>query len=346
MQIIRYPLDLIFFRNPIIVLVLSFITLYLAFYLDDQINAGKTDSLQALKNGPPAITRVENYLTGKPDNSVKELNLLAEIDLSDNFTFTVLKAGKKITKYFIPLYAATKNSTENAAEIASARVLTHMNSNKRYDFNMRTGKRLVGAIVSDNENIMEETLKLSSGYGQIGPIIKVDGQKTSFSPNYVKQAQDALTILGITYGKYGMKPVYINAFFGNRDAILQGQISKNTRNNPIYFIAYMLLAIAYFRSLWSVIMKASGNTDPSLINAIIRRFGGNPESTKLVPITSQKKPALFKQDLPQPENIVALKQKKHRKPNLFGNTKRISKQSAKTVGVEANQVLGRRFNKI
>lgn len=277
MYIIRFILDLVFFRNPVTVLVLSFITLYLAILLNEYINKEVHQDLIAVKNGPPEIVRIEEVTEPQQTNKTGELNILAEIDLSDKFKFTIVTNGVETTKFIVPLYVATDPLTDNTSAKAFARAQEHADTQIRYDFNKKTEKRLIGAIVSENETVFKKAQKLSDSYGQIGPIVTVNGQPALFAAEHEQLAQDTLAKLGIEYGKYGRKPIYIAAFFGNRSTILQKQIKDNAISNPIYPIAYVLLAIAYIRSLWHVIAIARGSNDPSMVNALIRRFSGKPE---------------------------------------------------------------------
>jgi len=286
MYVIRFILDLVFFKNPVIVLVLSFITLYLAVFLNGQINAGKQEAMIAVKNGPPPLIRVEDSVEKQQKDDLGEMNLLAEIDLSDKFKFTIVADGVENTKFIVPLYTATEALSENTATNASARALEHTNVNKRYDFNKSVEKRLIGAIVSENETIFKKAQTLSDSYGQIGPIVKVNGQLALFEPEHEKLAQETLAKLGIEYGKYGVNPIYIKAFFGNRNAVLQKQIDDNAFSNPIYPIAYLLLAIAYIRSLWHIISVAKGTNDPSIVNAIINKFSRKIRNTE-APVSEQ-----------------------------------------------------------
>ncbi|MEH6361578.1 MAG: hypothetical protein V7761_12710, partial [Amylibacter sp.] len=286
MYVIRFILDLIFFKNPVIVLVLSFITLYLAVFLNGQINAGKQEAMLAVKNGPPPLIRVEDSVEKQQKDDLGEINLLAEIDLSDKFKFTIVEDGVENTKFIVPLYTATEALPENTAVNASARALEHTDVNKRYDFNKSVEKRLIGAIVSDNETVFKKAQTLSDNYGQIGPIVKVNGQSALFDPEHEKLAQETLAKLGIEYGKYGVNQIYIKAFFGNRNAVLQKQINDNAFSNPIYPIAYVLLAIAYIRSLWHIISVARGSNDPSMVNAIINKFSRKLRNTE-APVSEQ-----------------------------------------------------------
>ena len=286
MFVIRFILDLIFFKNPVIVLVLSFITLYLAVFLNGQINAGKQEAMLAVKNGPPPLIRVEDSVGKQQKDDAREINLLAEIDLSDKFKITIVADGVENTKFIVPLYTATKALPENTAANASARALDHTDVNKRYDFNKSVEKRLIGAIVSENETVFKKAQTLSDSYGQIGPIVKVNGQPVLLEPEHERLAQETLAKLGIEYGKYGGDPVYIKAFFGNRNAVLQKQINDNAFGNPIYPIAYVLLAIAYIRSLWHIVSVARGSNDPSMVNAIIDKFNRKPRQTE-APVSEQ-----------------------------------------------------------
>ena len=286
MYVIRFILDLIFFKNPVIVLVLSFITLYLAVFLNGQINAGKQEALLAVKNGPPPLIRIEDSVEEQQKDNLREMNLLAEIDLSDKFKFTIVADGVENTKFIVPLYAATEAMPENTTAIVSARALEHTDINKRYDFNKSVEKRLIGAIVSENETVFKNAQTLSESYGEIGPIVEVNGQFTSFEPEHEKLAQETLAKLGIEYGKSDINPIYIKAFFGSRNAVLQEQINDNALSNPIYPIAYILLAIAYIRSLWHIISVARGANDPSMINAIINKFSKKPQQTT-APVSEQ-----------------------------------------------------------
>ncbi|MFK5996836.1 MAG: hypothetical protein QM492_01875 [Rhodobacterales bacterium] len=328
--------------------------------MEKNIDADKTAALRALKNGPPALTRVEDYLAAPQANAANEINLLAEIDSADIFKLTTIQDGAEATKYIVPLYAATKALPETATAATVAETQKNANVNTRYNANILARKMLIGAIVSDDPNIMEKTVALSSGRGTIGPIVKVDGQTTTIGAQYEKQAEAALMRLGIIYGGYHMQPVYLKAFFGNRDAILQNQINQDSQGNPIYPVAYAFLLIAYFRCLWSIISTVSGTSDPSFINAVIRRFSKKPRSAEVLfrsASIKRKPPPLFKQGLKPPINTATAQTEsliqKHpnetrRKQNLFGHLKQAPgqtrKSSIETADSRPNQVLVRPFS--
>jgi hypothetical protein len=314
-----------------------------------------------LKNGPPALTRIEDYLAVPQANDTNEVNMLAEIDTSDIFKLTISKDGAETAKYFVPLYAATKDLPKNTNAPTPIKIKKKADINTRYKSNILARKMLIGAIVSDNPNIMEKTVELSSGQGAIGSIIKLDGQITPLNAKYEKQAQAATIRLGIIYGEYGMKPVYLKPYFGNRAAILQNRINQDNQDNPVYPFAYALLLIAYFRCLWSLITKVSGTSDPSFINALIRRFGGRPRSPEIIARSARikrKKTSLFKHNVKRPETatisptgtlILKNPNEMVRKPNLFGHLKQASKQPAKppieTAAIKTDQVFVRQFGK-
>jgi hypothetical protein len=140
-------------------------------------------------------------------------------------------------------------------------------------------KTLIGALVSDDEDLYNKALTLSDANGQIGPIVKVNGLQTSFGTEYQALAKDNLAKLGIQYGYYGNNPIYIEAFFGNRNAILTDKTATGIQSDIIYYIAYLLIAIAYYRSVAQIISIAKGTKDPSIINAIITKLGMEPTTT-------------------------------------------------------------------
>jgi hypothetical protein len=264
MFLIKPILDLIFFKNPVLILVFSFAILSLAGLLDGRTGIMYKKTQQAIKNGPPEVVRIEKFSKETNSGVAGEMNVLAEIAPSDLFKITIDKKGAvKNTKYILPLYVATP---------ASSSTNTDNNNNTSL-------KTLIGALVSDDGNLYNNALTLSDANGQIGPIVKVNGLQTSFGTEYQALAKDNLANLGIQYGSYGNNPIYIEAFFGNRNAILTDKTAIGIQSDVIYYIAYILIAIAYYRSIAQIISIAKGTKDPSIINAIITKLGKEPTTT-------------------------------------------------------------------
>lgn len=270
MFLLKPILDLIFFKNPVLILVFSFAILSLAVLLDGRTGSLNHKSQHAIKMGPPEIVRIEDFSKEKNSGVAGEINVLAEIDPSDLFKITIdTKGAIRNSKYILPLYAATEPSTG-----------THDST----VLNKTSQKNLIGALVSDDENVFQQALTLSAASGQIGPIVKVNGLPTTFGTEYEALAKENLEKLEIEYGYYGNNPIYIEAFFGNRYAILTEETAIGIQSDIIYIIAYMLIAIAYYRSIAQIIAIAKGKNDPSIINAVIKEFGkrsaSKPVSTR------------------------------------------------------------------
>jgi len=263
MFLIKPILDLIFFKNPVLILVFSFAILSLAGLLDGRTGIMYQKTQLAIKNGPPEVVRIEDFSKETNSGIAGEMNLLAEIAPTDLFKITIDKKGAvKNSKYILPLYVTTPTSS--------------LSTNTDSNINNTSQKILIGAMVSDNENLYKKALTLSDASGQIGPIVKVNGLPTSFGTEYEALAKDNLAKLGIQYGYYGNNPIYIEAFFGNRTAILTDKTATGIQNDIIYYIAYILIAIAYYRSIAQIISIAKGTKDPSIINAIIVKLGKKP----------------------------------------------------------------------
>jgi hypothetical protein len=265
MFLIKPILDLIFFKNPLLIMVFSFAILSLAGLLDGRTGIVYKKTQLAIKNGPPEVVRIEKFSKENNSGIVGEMNVLAEIAPTDLFKITIDKKGAvKNTKYILPLYVATPASSSST------------NTNNNNNTSMKT---LIGALVSDDEDLYNKALTLSDANGQIGPIVKVNGLQTSFGTEYQALAKDNLAKLGIQYGYYGNNPIYIEAFFGNRNAILTDKTATGIQSDIIYYIAYLLIAIAYYRSVAQIISIAKGTKDPSIINAIITKLGMEPTTT-------------------------------------------------------------------
>ncbi|MBE9477203.1 MAG: hypothetical protein IME92_08640 [Proteobacteria bacterium] len=260
MYIIKPILDMVFVKNPVLILVFSFAILALATLLDGRTGPMSHNSASVIAKGPPVIVRIEDFSKDANAGLAGEMNLLAEIDQSDLFEIIVDKNGTaKSTKYIAPLYAATSALTKDSGTT---------NQNNTNDKVAR--KMLIGAIISDNANLYKQVLTLSDSNGQIGPIVKVNGLPAAFGNEYKALAQDNLAKLGIEYGYYGKNPIYIEAFFGNRTAILTEKTALGIQSDIIYIIAYILIAIAYYRSIVRIFAIVKGTDDPSIVNAIIK----------------------------------------------------------------------------
>jgi hypothetical protein len=263
MFLIKPILDLIFFKNPVLILVFSFAILSLAGLLDGRTGIMYKKTQLAIKNGPPEIVRIENFSKENNSGIAGEMNLLAEIAPTDLFKITIDKKGAvKNSKYILPLYVTMPASS--------------LSTNTDNNISKTSQKILIGAMVSDDENLYKKALTLSDSSGQIGPIVKVNGLPTSFGTEYEALAKDNLAKLGIQYGYYGNNPIYIEAFFGNRNAILTDKTATGIQSDIIYYIAYLLIAIAYYRTIAQIISIAKGTKDPSIINAIITKLGKKP----------------------------------------------------------------------
>ena len=263
MFLIKPILDMIFFKNPVLILVISFAILSLAGLLDGRTGIMYTKTQLAIKNGPPEVVRIEDFSKENNSGLAGEMNLLAEISPSDLFKITIDKKGAfKNSKYILPLYVSTPVSS-----------LTTSTDNNISNTSQKT---LIGAMVSDDANLYEKVLTLSDASGQIGPIVKINGLPTTFGTEYEALAKNNLAKLGIQYGNYGNNPIYIDAFFGNRSKILTDKTATGIQNDIIYYIAYFLMAIAYYRSIAQIISIAKGTKDPSIINEIIIKLGKKP----------------------------------------------------------------------
>ncbi len=298
MFLLKPILDLIFFKNPVLILVFSFAILSLAVLLDGRTGSLNHKSQFAIKNGPPEIVRIEDFSKDKNSGIAGELNVLAEIDPSDLFKITIdTKGAVRNSKYILPLYAATTLASSTSDST---------------DQNKTSLKNLIGAIVSDNADVYQQALMLSDRTGQIGPIVKVNGLPTSFGTEYEALAKENLEKLGIEYGFYGKNPIYIEAFFGDRNAILTNETAIGIQSDIIYFISYILIAIAYYRSIAQIIAIAKGKEDPSIINAVIKGFGKRSIS-KPVSTANPSKPVSkllsVTQSKPNPFNRLSIPKK-------------------------------------
>jgi hypothetical protein len=253
----------------------------LAVLLGGQESTQQRFAKHAIETGPPELIRIESFSKNSPTNAVQEMNLLAEIDPSDQFKITVGSDGENaITKYIVPLYAVTQAQTEGTAAL---RVAEYSTPNERRDFNKSIHKQLIGAIVSDDQAVFKNAHTLSDGFGLIGSIVKVNGQSTPFDKEHEAVAKQTLAELGIEYGRYGENPVYIDPFFDKRNALLEQQATTSTQTNILFILAYMLIAIAYYRSMVEIVAIFKGQKNFSVINAGIETFTenfGKPASIK------------------------------------------------------------------
>ena len=291
MHLLRPVLDIIFFRNPVIILVLSFLVLYLAVLVDGQDSLQQRFAKRAIETGPPELIRIEAFPEKSTTTTVQEMNLLAEIDPSDYFEITVGSDGKDAkTKYIVPLYAATKAQPEETATLRASEFST---PNERRDFNKSIHKQLIGAIVSDDQAVFKNAHTLSDGFGLIGSIVKVNGQSASFDKKHEAVAKQTLAELGIEYGKYGEKPVYIDPFFDKRNALLQQQATSNVQSNALFILAYTLIAIAYYRSMVEIVAIFKGQKNFSIIDASIQSFSESFGKPTILKASDTKAPSPF-----------------------------------------------------
>ena len=290
MHLFKPVLDIIFVKNPIFVLVLSFLALYVAVLVDGLESSQQRFAKHAIRTGPPELVRIEAFSKESTTNGVQEMNLLAEIDPSDHFEITVGAGSKDAkTKYIVPLYAATEALPEQTVALQAAEYST---PNERRDFNKSIHKQLIGAIVSDDQAVFKNTHTLSDGFGLIGSIVKVNGQSAPFDKEHETAAKQTLAELGIEYGKYGEKPVYIDPFFDKRNALLEQQATTNIQNNVLFILAYALIAIAYYRSMAEIVAIFKGQKNFSIIDASIVTFSeifGKPANL-MVPDTKKFSP--------------------------------------------------------
>ncbi len=224
--------------------------LFLAGALNKQILDEKHEAELALEQGPPVIVDLDSYSAKEHRGPAREMHIRAEIDISDNFSFTIITNGVlKDAKYFVPLYAPTETLSDQseAKTAAFAKFLTNKDEKQRLIFNKSGNKILIGAIVSKDEDTFKNAMDFTVGYGQIGPIITVNGQPGSFGGKHEDLAKETLEDLGIRYVK---DPVYIKAFFGNRATVLQDQTINGKQSNPLYVIAYFLMAVGFARMIW------------------------------------------------------------------------------------------------
>jgi hypothetical protein len=300
MYLIKPILDMIFVKNPVLILVFSFAILSLATLLDGRTGPMSHTAESTISKGPPAIVRIEDFSKKINSGVAGEINVLAEIDPADLFEITVDKNGTaKDTKYIVPLYAATSAPATGTA--------TSQDNNTE----KVAQKQLIGAIISNNKNLYEKVLTLSDGNGQIGPIVKVNGLPAAFGNEYEALAQGNLAELGIEYGYYGNNPIYIEAFFGNRYEMLKQQTAFGIQNDIIYIIAYFLIAIAYYRSIAKIITIAKGTSDPSIINAIIKKLDKQSKKTPSINVhaTPSKPSSRFSKTAPsKPDPFSRLSQ--------------------------------------